>query len=146
MDLTSLYPASLHAAVPLFAQIRAYYHTTYKDRFFAPSGSPLWFRAFIVLEAVYHVPLSVWAVGALLRDDPQVPVQLLVFALEAALTTVPCLAEVVSWAELSGEERGRLLGMYGAYLAVSVGMGVDCFLRIRSVLGRAGVVDAKKRA
>lgn len=46
--------------------IRTFYIETYHDRFF--SHPPAWFTMYLWLELVYHVPLSFWAVGALLRS------------------------------------------------------------------------------
>lgn len=68
MDLTSLYPSVMHDTFPIFRQIHQFQHETNADRFFSRSA-PSWFRVFILLEAVYHVPASVWAIGALLRGQ-----------------------------------------------------------------------------
>ena len=63
VDFYPLYPPSIR---PVFLdQIRNFYIDTYQDKFF--TEPPVWFRAYMVMEAVYHLPLSVWAVGALLR-------------------------------------------------------------------------------
>ena len=45
--------------------LRTWYITTYHDRFFVTP--PAWFNAYMWMEAVYHLPLSVWAVRALLQ-------------------------------------------------------------------------------
>ncbi|KAI4244784.1 MAG: hypothetical protein L6R42_010359, partial [Xanthoria sp. 1 TBL-2021] len=64
IDLPALYPTSLTPT--LLTTLRTYYHTTYKDQFFSPTGPPTaWFSVFLWMEALYHVPLSLWAVGAL---------------------------------------------------------------------------------
>jgi hypothetical protein len=55
------------------------------------------------LELFFHLPVTLWAIPALLRNDPRVPLALLAFGLEMSLTTVVCLAE--------------MLGMYKGYLA-----------------------------
>ena len=79
-----------------------------------------WFHSFLLLELLYHIPLSLWAIPALLRADPRVPLALLVFGLETSMTTLVCLAEMLSWEELSAAQKGLqgLGGMYGAYLGV----------------------------
>ena len=65
VDLVPLYPASVHSQLPFLLDIRQWYIETYKDRQFkAPTG---WFTAFAWMEALYHLPLSVWAVGALVN-------------------------------------------------------------------------------
>ena len=116
-DLTPLYPAHLLPA-PLLT-LRTWYHSTYGDRFF--SGSPpVWFPVFTWLELLLHLPLTLWAIPALVRDDPRTPLALLVFGLETTVTTVVCMAEMLSWGELTVVQRGvgGLGGMYGGYLAL----------------------------
>lgn len=49
----------------LLVDIRNWYITTYKDQFFV--RAPAFFVTYLIIEAVYHFPLSVWAVGAILR-------------------------------------------------------------------------------
>ncbi|KAF7575436.1 hypothetical protein PtrM4_070600 [Pyrenophora tritici-repentis] len=84
-DLTPLYPSSV-LPTPLLA-LRTWYTTTYGDRFF--SGSPpVWFPVFTWLELLFHLPLTLWAIPALVREDPRVPLALLVFGMETTLTTV----------------------------------------------------------
>ena len=116
-DLTPLYPSSLLPA-PLLT-LRAWYTSTYGDRFFSATP-PVWFPVFSWLELLFHLPLTLWAIPALLKEDPRVPLALLVFGMETTLTTVVCLAEMLSWAELTGLQRGLqgLGGMYGGYLAL----------------------------
>ncbi|KAF2242840.1 hypothetical protein BU26DRAFT_493577 [Trematosphaeria pertusa] len=133
-DLTSYYPASLK---PLWmSSIRTWYIATYGDRFFF--SPPPWFPLFTLLEALYHLPLTLWAIPALLRADPRVPLALLVFGLETSITTLVCLAEMLSWEELGPEQRGvsGLGGLYGAYLGVGVFMAVDCYARLDQIVAR----------
>ena len=99
------------------SSVRDWYVSTYGDRFFY--NAPAWFPVFTFLELVYHLPVTLWAIPALLRNDPRVPLALLVFGLETSLTTLVCLCEMLSWEELSAAQRGLqgLGGMYGGYLA-----------------------------
>ncbi|RMZ00061.1 hypothetical protein D0860_08124 [Hortaea werneckii] len=96
--------------------IRTFYIETYHDRFF--SRPPAWFTMYLWLELVYHVPLSFWAVGALLRGDPKVPAHLLVFAVQTALTTSTCIADYLSWSGYSNAEKIELGKLYVPYLAL----------------------------
>lgn len=48
--------------------LRKWYITTYNDRFF--THPPAWFMMYMYMELIYHVPLSIWAIGALLRSMP----------------------------------------------------------------------------
>ena len=114
VDLTALYPKWLMPA-PLMS-LREWQMATYKDRFFI--DPPAWFLSFVWMEALYHVPLSVWAVGALLRDSPLVPVHLLVWAVQTAVTTMVCIVDYSSWGNFSVEDRMGLHRLYGPYLVL----------------------------
>lgn len=64
VDLAPLYPA---AYKPEFiTTLREWYITTYADRFF--TQPPAWFNMYMYMELIYHVPLSFWAIGALIRS------------------------------------------------------------------------------
>lgn len=45
--------------------LRKFYIDTYHDQFFVQP--PAWFSMYAWMELLYHLPLSAWAVGALLR-------------------------------------------------------------------------------
>lgn len=62
VDLAPLYDPSF---TPKFVfALRDYYIATYSDRFFSPQA-PAWFRVYIWMEALYHIPLSIWALKGL---------------------------------------------------------------------------------
>jgi EXPERA (EXPanded EBP superfamily) len=63
VDLTPFYPAAIKPS--FLTAIQTHYINTYKDRFFI--DPPPFFTTFAALEAVYSLPLSVWAVRAILR-------------------------------------------------------------------------------
>jgi hypothetical protein len=144
-DLQPLYPASI---IPQWmSKTQAWYVATYADKFFV--SPPPWFKFYSYMEALYHLPLTLWAIPALLRNDPRVPLQLCIYATQVSITTATCLAEMWSWEHLTPLQRGvgGLGGMYGAYLAVGVFMAVDMFARVDKIVARAkGVepVSAKK--
>ena len=48
--------------------LRKFYIDTYHDEFFI--NPPAWFMLYMWMELLYHVPLSIWAIGALLRGTP----------------------------------------------------------------------------
>ena len=48
--------------------LRCFYIETYHDQFF--TYPPAWFTMYMWMELLYHTPLSVWAIGALLRGRP----------------------------------------------------------------------------
>lgn len=51
-------------------------------------------------------------------DDPRVPVQLLVFATQTAITTSTCIADYMSWTGFSSEQKLELGKLYVPYLAL----------------------------
>ncbi|KAL5119137.1 hypothetical protein ACEQ8H_002844 [Pleosporales sp. CAS-2024a] len=127
-DLTPYYPDQIKPR--WMTALRAWYIATYADRFFyAP---PPWFPVLAFLQLIYHFPLSVWAVGALLQHNPRTPLALLVFGLEGSITALICLLEMLSWEELTDEQRGLggLGGLYGGYLAFAFLMALDCYARL----------------
>ncbi|KAF7504047.1 hypothetical protein GJ744_002876 [Endocarpon pusillum] len=140
VDLTPFYPTSVKPQ--LLVDLRDWYITTYKDRFFL--DPPAFFTAFGILEAVYHLPLSFWAVGAILRDDPLVPLHLLVWSVETVMSTLTCTVEAMCWEGFKKEERIALAQLYVPYLVLAVGMGLDMFLRLRTRLREQtrGIVSA----
>jgi hypothetical protein len=67
MDLQTIYPASI---TPKFLiSIKEFYIETYHDQFFV--SPPIYFQLFIWLELAVHVPVSFWAVGALLKGESE---------------------------------------------------------------------------
>lgn len=70
-DISPLYPDSIRPA--FLDRIQQFYINTYHDKFFE-EAAPAWFTVFIVMEALYHAPVSIWAIGALLRGTSSVVV------------------------------------------------------------------------
>jgi len=99
------------------------------------------------LELLYHLPLSIYAIGALLREDLKLPIHLLVYSVQTAVTTATCIAEALDWKVLTFEEKLSLAGgLYTPYLAVAVFMGIDMWARLDGSIGRLGAgVEEKKR-
>lgn len=125
-DLVPLYP---NAVTPqALTDLQEYYIETYQDRFF--TDPPLWFKGFTLVEGLYHLPLSIWAVRVLLRNDPRVPLQLLIYSVVVTVTTATCLLDMYSWDDVSQDHKKKLLGLYGPYLALAIFMGTDMYARI----------------
>lgn len=141
VDTLPLYPEWMKPA-PLLA-LRSWYIETYQDRFF--SAPPVWFSMYIWMELLYHAPLSAWAVGALRRDDPKVPVHLLIYSCQTGITTMTCIAEYLSWDSFTNEQKLSLSGLYVPYLALSVFMGVDMFRRLENRLASGTAVTSAKK-
>lgn len=137
IDAAPLLPSFLQ--IDLSRQLREFYVNTYNDKFFE-HPAPVWFVVFITMEIWYHAPLSIWAIGALLRgshpptswirgnasvdamlmraDDPMVPVHLLVFGVQSFVTSLPCLAEVWGWTDRTLVEKQNLTMLYSPYVAL----------------------------
>jgi len=63
VDLYPLWPSSLRPAY--MTELRNFYITTFNDQFFV--APPAWFNLYLYLELLYHIPLSLWAIPALVR-------------------------------------------------------------------------------
>ncbi|KAI1382705.1 transmembrane protein 6/97 [Hypoxylon trugodes] len=161
VDLVPLYPASLwvppSAPLHFLYDLRVYYIETYNDQFFAPppAAIPSFFPLFAFLELVFHLPVSLWAVRALLgggRGAKQsglsgsAELLLLVYGIETALTTGTCMYEAFLWDPLvvTAQQKVVLLGgLYGGYLAVAILLTADMYVRL---LGRLNTIDNIKKA
>ncbi|KAH9824503.1 putative membrane protein [Teratosphaeria destructans] len=140
VDSAPLWPEALK---PTFmTTLRTFYIETYHDQFF--TSPPAWFTMYMWMDVLYHVPLSIWAVGALLRDDPRLPIHLLVYAVQTAITTSTCISDYLGWDDFSNAEKIELGKLYVPYLAVSVFMGVDMYARLTSRLGGGSMSSQKK--
>lgn len=62
--------------------------------------------------------LRIYSNRLTLQDDALLPLQLLVFALETALTTLTSTLEMLSWEGYTSAEQQRLCGLYLPYLAL----------------------------
>ncbi|KAI1208496.1 transmembrane protein 6/97 [Annulohypoxylon truncatum] len=164
VDLVPLYPTSLwvppSSPLHFLYELRVYYIETYNDQFFAPPPAPIpsFFTLFAFLELVFHLPVSLWAVRALLaggRDtgsavkrsglSGRAELLLLVYGIETALTTAACMYEAFLWdpAVVTAEQKVVLLGgLYGGYFALAVLLTVDMYARL---LSRLDAVDARKK-
>ena len=77
-------------------------------------------------------------------DDPFLPIPLLVFAVQTAVTTLTCIAEALSWDHLDASGKASLVaGLYSPYLAVAVFMTVDMVRRLSARMERAVVLEGK---
>lgn len=137
VDLYTLYPTSLRPA--FMDRIHEFQITNFQDQFFI--APPAWFKAYVWMEAIYHVPLSLWAIGAILRgehqsksgwpelgaksaaDDPKLPIHLLIFAMQAGVTTLTCIADYMSWTVISSAQKAKLHQLYVPYLALGTSIG-----------------------
>ncbi|KAJ5728112.1 hypothetical protein N7493_004442, partial [Penicillium malachiteum] len=140
IDTAPLQPSWLRTE--LSQQLRDFYISTYRDKFFE-EPAPVWFTTFIWMELLYHVPLSIWAIGGLLRDHPLVPVHLLIFGVQAFITSLTCLVDVWSWEDRSTDEKTQITYLYAPYVALGALMALDMIFRLHRQL-RATSVKSKR--
>lgn len=143
---------------------------------------PAWFTMYMWMELLYHVPLSVWAIGALLRsmlpsslmasidtlmfatDDSKLPIHLLIYAVQTAITTSTCIADYLSWSSITSAQKIELGKLYVPYLALcklltfvkmsyantsptlAVFMTIDMYARLDALLRRKHEAASKKQA
>ena len=72
-------------------------------------------------------PLSV---TDLFLDSPLVPLQLLIWAVQTAVTTLVCIVDYSSWENYSAEERNRMHSIYGPYLVLGEQTHFLCLLLV----------------
>lgn len=51
-------------------------------------------------------------------DDPKIPIHLLIFAVQTAITTSTCIADYLSWSSFSNAQKLELGKLYVPYLAL----------------------------
>lgn len=52
------------------------------------------------------------------EDDPKLPIHLLVYAVQTAVTTLTCIADYLSWTGFSNAQKIELGKLYVPYLAL----------------------------
>jgi len=90
IDLIPLYPISLQ---PYTSFLYDYFRTTYNDPLYFKD--PPFFRLYIIVEAVYTVPMCLWSIRGLIHDDTTTPLHLLVLATHLLSSTAVCFVEVL---------------------------------------------------
>lgn len=127
-----------------------------------PSPSGLWGLFYAVCKhALYPTETKMGYIDeTCTTDDPKVPIHLLIYAVQTAITTATCIADYLSWSDFSVEEKVGLGQLYGPYLALceffspstpsqylllyllisppAVFMGVDMYSRLASRVGGGG--------
>ncbi|KAG6988979.1 hypothetical protein G7Y79_00066g094970 [Physcia stellaris] len=135
VDLGLLYPPAFTPS--LITTIRDFYIESYHDQnFIDPPG---WFKGFIWMEAYYHIPLSIWAIRGLLQDDALIPLHLLIYATQTAVSTCACIADALTW-DISTTQKISLGQLYVPYLLLSLFMGIDMFGRLQGRLVKEKVL------
>jgi len=100
-DIQALYPPSLVPKV--LAKLPALYLLQSGDPImagaFGLNGAPwiwIWFKSFLVLEAVFQLPVFFIGLYGLWRDSRTIYPLLLIYSASSATTTIACLATLLS--------------------------------------------------
>lgn len=60
------------------------------------------------------------------------PVHLLVFGVQTAITTLTCLVDMLSWPGYTIAEQTSLSSLYVPYLLLAIVMATDAYLRLQT--------------
>jgi len=135
---------------PLVGGVAGYFAGTNSDQF-------LWFKCFVVLEAVFQLPVFFLGMRGLYNDSRAIYVLILLYGASTATTTLPCVAVIFQTPEttastivqniasVTSAQRLLLLSSYIPFLVIPLIMAVDMAFRVFNLV-EAGVraADANK--
>ncbi|KKZ63172.1 hypothetical protein EMCG_02468 [[Emmonsia] crescens] len=130
IDFVPFYPTGL--LPPWTTTIHDFYVKNYNDPLYA--RDPPFFKLFVVIEAVYSVPLSLWAIRGLIRDNRMVPLYLLPLVTHLVISTILCLVEVWNTEDWSRDDINKNVPGYVGFLIIAIIMWVDMFSRLKTSL------------
>lgn len=110
-----------------------------KDALFA--ARPIWLQSFVWVEILIQVPFFAWAAGKLLQGNERVWVGMVIYGIEAAITTFACLIEVFYLEGLTRPEHIKLIGLYLPTFIIPLIIAGDFASRINSRLGAKAKTD-----
>uniref|UniRef100_A0A060T2R5 Efficient mitochondria targeting-associated protein 19 n=1 Tax=Blastobotrys adeninivorans TaxID=409370 RepID=A0A060T2R5_BLAAD len=96
------------------------------------AAPPTWLKSFLWIELVFQVPFFVIGAIGLCKGCKKTYPLILVYCVEAAVTTFGCLAEVSFMDALTTSEKINLAAMYMPMVLIPVVMGIDFYRRILS--------------
>ncbi|KAH9471158.1 hypothetical protein MJO29_003075 [Puccinia striiformis f. sp. tritici] len=99
----------------------------------------LWFRWFLVHEALFFVPCFILGIHGLIKRTPKIYPLLLAYAAAASTTTATSLIVVV-WGDhhvpLTPTKLGVLASAYGPFFIIPVVLLIDMYIRIQRLIIR----------
>lgn len=97
---------------------------------------PAWFMSFIYVEILFQLPFFVYGGYKLLTKSqtPTTYLWMLVYGVNASLTTLACLAEVWAREGLVDSVKYNLLAVYAPFFFISGVIVVDVFQRLQQEL------------
>lgn len=78
-------------------------------------------------------------------DSKKIYLPILIYAVESFTTTFGCLAEVLSYDELTFSEKANLGALYAPIILVALIMGIDMGQRINSLIPKKTLKIVKKK-
>ncbi|CAN6663828.1 hypothetical protein TRVA0_035S00958 [Trichomonascus vanleenenianus] len=105
---------------------------------------PIWLQSFVWVELLFQTPFFLIATYGLIKDCKKTYILILIYAVEAAITTFGCLAEVLYLDGLSPSERTNLFLLYLPTCIIPLAMGLDIAKRIASLIGTAAQAEKVK--
>ncbi|KAF8967636.1 transmembrane protein 6/97 [Flammula alnicola] len=147
VDLQYLYPPQL--VPPFMRGLLNFYVDMSRDPLiggiagaFGDSAHLTWFKTFIVLEALFQIPVFVLGLRGLYRGSRKIYPLLALYGASSATTTLACLTTVIQTPSLppnamaklapgvTPEQRLLLLSSYVPFFLVPLIMAVDMALRV----------------
>ncbi|KDR80626.1 hypothetical protein GALMADRAFT_240968 [Galerina marginata CBS 339.88] len=117
---------------------------------FGDSGHLMWFKTFLVLEAVFQIPVFVLGLRGLYKGSQSIYPLLVLYGASSATTTLACITAVLQTPELTdialsrgvaavtSQQRLMLLSSYVPFFLVPLIMAADMAFRV-STLVRKGI-------
>ncbi|EMD38811.1 hypothetical protein CERSUDRAFT_133352 [Gelatoporia subvermispora B] len=162
VDLQALYPA--HLVPPLIAKIPGFYISMSNDPLIGGAMGLLgkgdqfvWFKTFLLLEALFQIPVFVLGMRGLWKDSRSIYVLLLIYAASTTTTTLPCLSVILTTPLTSGEtlaagivsisveQRLLLLSSYIPFFLVPLMMTIDMAVRILRLVNAGVAVSLSQK-
>ncbi|KAK9450376.1 transmembrane protein 6/97 [Limtongia smithiae] len=113
------------------------------------ANPPVWLRLYLLVELVVQLPIFIFGAIALYKNSRKVYIALLIYGVNASITTLACLGEIV-WgypnAPLTFDERASLFWIYLPTFLIPLAMTIDMVDRmVRWTIVDDGASEAKKK-
>lgn len=100
----------------LLQDLISWYVVNFKD--FLMGTPPIWFRSFIVCEALFQLPFFFFAIYALWFKLNVIRIPAIVYSAHVATTLIPILAEFAASPSMTSSHKMTLFVIYSPYLII----------------------------
>lgn len=142
IDSTIVIPE--HLQFPIQTFLGKYHIETNKD--YLLLNPPAWLQSYVWIELIVQLPFFFAGAYYLYLDNKKIYVPSLIYGVEAAITTVGCLAEVVTTDAINTKEKINLSMLYAPILIMTLLMAVDMSFRLLKFIPGNEVKKAKAKA